>query len=161
MHLAWACEELGDLERGRALHQENLRRAQAAGNKRMEAMSLEGLAFHARLEGRTEESLALLRGSTHIVRDLGDPVWMANIFSRVAATLAAGGRAEGAAQLLSKSTALYEEIGSTIPQYVGKRNEETLNRIHTGLDADAFADAWARGRVLTEDGALDIAAAST
>ena len=155
MHLAWAFEELGDLERSRALHEENLRQARGASNKRMEAMSLEGLSWHARMEGREEESLALLRESTHIVRELSDPVWMANIFSRFAATLAAGGRAEAAAQLLSKSTALYEEIGSTIPQYVGKRNAETLIRIHTGLDADAFADAWASGRALTLEEAVD------
>jgi predicted ATPase len=155
MHLAWACEELGDLERGRALTEENLGRARNAGNKRMEAMSLEGLAFHARLEGRVEESLALLRESTQIVRDLSDPVWMSNALSRFAATLAAGGQAEAAAQLLSKSTGLYEEIGSAIPQYVRKRNEETLIRIHAGLDAGAFADAWARGRTLTLEEALN------
>jgi predicted ATPase/class 3 adenylate cyclase len=155
MQIAWACEELGDLERSRALRTENLRRAQGAGNQRMEAMSLEGLAWHARMQGRVEESLALLRESTHIVRDLSDPVWMANILSRFAATLVVGGRAEAAAQLLSKSTALYAEIGSTIPRYVGKRNEETLIRIHAGLDADAFADAWARGRALTLEEALD------
>jgi hypothetical protein len=101
------------------------------------------------------ESLTLLQESTRIVRDMGDPVWMANALSRFAATLAVGGRARAAAQLLSKSTALYEEIGSAIPRYVAMRNQETLVLIHGRLDAEAFADASVRGRALTLEEALD------
>ena len=158
MHLAWSYEELGDLERGRALHEENLRISRDSGNKRTEAMSLEALSWHARKAGRMEESLSQLHQAFQIIRDLADRVWIANIVSRFAATLAVGHRPEAAAQLLAKSTALYEEIGSSPPPYVHRRNEQTLTQIHAGLDAEAFAEAWARGRALTLEAALDIAA---
>src|SRR5438552_170717 len=158
MHLAWSYEELGDLERGRALHEENLRISRDSGNKRTEAMSLEALSWHARKAGRMEESLSQLHQAFQIIRDLPDRVWIANIVSRFAATLAVGHRPEAAAQMLAKSTALYEEIGSSPPPYVHRRNEQTLTQIHAGLDAEAFAEAWARGRALTLEAALDIAA---
>jgi len=38
--LAWACINVGDRERGRALHEENLRRARALSNERIEAITL-------------------------------------------------------------------------------------------------------------------------
>jgi uncharacterized protein HemY len=43
-HLAWVYERLGDPERARSLHEENLHRARATGNKRIEAGSSGQLA---------------------------------------------------------------------------------------------------------------------
>jgi predicted regulator of Ras-like GTPase activity (Roadblock/LC7/MglB family) len=70
--------------------------------------------------------------------------------------LARAGGAALAAQVLSSSTALMEEVGAGPPWYARIRTE-TLAVIHTQLDESAFAEAWDRGRALTADEAVALA----
>jgi non-specific serine/threonine protein kinase len=152
-NVAWMCEELGDLERGRMLGEDALRRAQASGNRRLEAMSLKGLAWHAYEGGETTKALSLLHEAYRIHRDLGERVEIGNALSAMARALALAGRGETAAQVLSASAALYEELG-TSQVWVADRDTETLAMLHDQLDDAAFDVAWAKGRELTPDEAV-------
>ena len=58
--LAWTHEELGDLERAQALHEDNLRRARATHADLIEAESLGVLAQYALNEGRIGEAVPML-----------------------------------------------------------------------------------------------------
>jgi tetratricopeptide (TPR) repeat protein len=155
-NLAWMCGELGDPERDRALHQENLVRARALGNERMEALSLSVLACYVRDDGRVEEALSMLNESYRIVRNLGDRVESADILSRFAEILASARRPTTAARLLSCSETLREEFGAG-RSWVASRNEGTLALIRAQLDETAFTEAWEQGRALTADEAVALA----
>ena len=151
------CYELGDLERARALHEDNVRRARALGNQRMEATSLGALAEYAIREGRVSDALPMLKEGTRIYRHLGERQEIAVNLCRLARALAVEGRAGTAARLLSTSQALREEIGASVPSWVADLNEETLTAVRTQLDDAAFAEAWEHGRMLTVDDAIALA----
>ncbi len=50
--------------------------------------------------------------------------------------------------MLSRSTALYEEMGASIPSYDMAERERTPDLIRRELDEAAFAEAWEQGRTL-------------
>jgi tetratricopeptide (TPR) repeat protein len=96
--LAWMCEELGDRERAQALNEDNLRRARATGNGRMEARSLSSLAAFPLGEGRFQDAFSILNEAYRIDRDSGYVADMAMDLCHFAEVLAAEGRAEAAAR---------------------------------------------------------------
>ena len=155
-HVAWMSGDLGDHARERALHEESLPRARATSNKRMESVILHNLARFARLEGRFHDAVAISNDAYRIVRDLGEPVEIADSISRFASTLAFAGKANAAVRLLSCSEALREELGVR-RSWVIKRNEETLAIVQSELDEALFAEAWEQGRTLTADEAVTLA----
>ena len=65
--LAWAYEELGDLS-GRAIHEENVRRARERGDAFIEARSLSVLATYHLDEGDIEAAIPLLVESQRLHR---------------------------------------------------------------------------------------------
>jgi hypothetical protein len=148
---------LGDRERGQALHEDNLRRARALGNEHIETSTFGALAMIAVDQGRVDDALSMLKESHRIHRDLGDPIGIVRDLSRVARVLAAVGRAETAARLLSGSMALYEELGASLRPWLAEMNEETLATIRAQLDEAAFSGAWEQGRALTADEAVALA----
>jgi non-specific serine/threonine protein kinase len=152
--LAWMCYRNGERERGRALHEDNLRRARALGNAHIEASTLGALAMIAVDEGRVDDALSMLRASHRIDRDAGDPIGGARALSRVARVLAVVGSTETAALLLSRAMALYEELGGSLRPWLAEMNDETLTTIRACLDDAAFTDAWNRGRALTPEEAI-------
>lgn len=155
--LAWMCYRLGDRERGRALHEDNLQRARAIGNEHIEASTLGALAMIAVDQGRVDDALSMLKESHRIHRDFGDPIGIARDLCRVARVLAAVGRAETAARLLSGSMALHEELGASLRPWLAQMNAETLTAVREHLDETAFAGAWEEGRALTADKAVALA----
>jgi predicted ATPase/class 3 adenylate cyclase len=157
-NLAWRYEELGDFDHARALHEDNLRRARETANERIEASTLGMLSDYARKEGRTRDALSMLRESLRIHRDVGDLLDTAVDACRFAAALAADGRAETAACLLSSIEADGERIGGR-RSMVAEMNDETLTAIQAALDEAAFAEAWRQGEELTIDEAVALALA--
>ena len=154
--LAWSCEDLGDRERSRALHVENLRHARASGNGRIEASTLGELATIAVREGRVDDALSMLKDGLRIHRHLGDLLDTAVDLCRLADILAFDGQATTAAVLLSSFEAAGEAIGARRAG-VKDLNERTLATIRTLVDDVAFAEAWERGRGLSIDAAVAFA----
>jgi len=159
-NLAWAAEELGDVARARELHAENLRRARRTDNRALEAAALDSVAGDAHQEGRYDEALDLKRQSLRISRELGDAVHTLDSLSRVAFTQALLGRASLAAELLSASLALHEEAGLPIPLYQQQRRDEIMEHLTAGLTASELDAAFARGRALDLEAAVDLALSS-
>jgi tetratricopeptide (TPR) repeat protein len=154
--LAWAVGDLGDTERAKRLLEDNLRQARAGGDEHIEATALEGLAGYAVGEGRIRDAVPMLEEAFRLTRELGDAFRIPIILSRFASILATGGRPDVAVQVLSTATALMEESGAA-PDWVAKRNEETLTAVHSKLDEAAVAEAWEEGRRLTADEAVAMA----
>jgi predicted ATPase len=155
-NLAWMTEELGDGEGARVRYEQVLREARAADNERLESLALNALARFARQSGRDDAALSMLRRSLSIRERLGEPFEVADVLSRLAHTLAHGGRAEEATPLLASSKALMASLGVTRP-WIVERDAETLDLIRARLDDGAFADAWSRGEALAVDEAVAFA----
>jgi tetratricopeptide (TPR) repeat protein len=139
---------LGDEERSRALYEDNLRRARATHNDRIEASTLGQLAMIAFDEGRVDDAASMLQASLRIHKGLGDLLDTAVDLCRFAAVLASCGRPATAACLLASFEAHGEEVG-TRRSTVTELNEATLAAIDTQLDDAAIAEAWDQGRKLT------------
>jgi predicted ATPase len=151
--LAYTQIELGEAGRGRALRERVLERARAAGDDYVEALTLGGLVRFAFAEDRLDDALSLLRESIELWFRLGELYRVALMLGRCAHALARLGESEKATQLLARSLALFEEIGSTVP-WTDPENEETLAAIHESLDDTAFAEAWKHGERLTLEEAV-------
>jgi predicted ATPase/class 3 adenylate cyclase len=160
--LALTFERSGDTKGAVALQEDNLRRERALGEGDVEAATLGELAaMYFRYEGRVEDAMAMLEEAYRIDHDNGARIGMMLDLYCFAGALAVAGRAGRAAQLLSSAEVLREEIGSGVPTFVGKMNEEmneeTLATIRAQLHEGAFAEAWEQGRKLTPDEAVALA----
>jgi predicted ATPase/class 3 adenylate cyclase len=161
--LAWSYEELGDLERARAIQEEMLRRARASGDEFLEAKALSALAQYALDEGRVDDAVLSNLEEAHRIyrgrRSHHDRYWDAILVCRFARALALEGRAAAAAQLLSCFESLVEEMraesgSALVESWVVRMNEVTLTAIRDRLDEVAIAEAWEQGRALTADEAV-------
>ena len=155
--LAWMCSELGEDDRFRSLHEDNLRRARALSNGRMAARSLASLSGIALREGRVRDALSMLKEAYQLDRDGGYIGEIALDLYDFAELLAAQGIAGTAARLLSRGEALREEIGEGLESWAAEMNEKTLTTIRAQLSAAAFDEAWEQGRALAIDEAVALA----
>jgi predicted ATPase len=154
--LAWACLELGDAERGRALHEENLQRARALGNTRVEAITLGALSTYLIEEGRLDVALPMLLESHRLHEQVDDPMQTAFDIFRFAMFLTATSTAETAATVLAAADARAADAGVELLSWdpaVGA----ILAKLREDLSQDAFQAAWERGRELTAEQAFAVA----
>ena len=155
-NLAWMAADLGDVDRERAILEENLARARAAGNKRMQVDTLENLASAALKEKRFGDASAMLRDAVHIAHDLNEPFELAIVLIHIAELLAADGNAIAATQLLSAGEAMRERTGGS-RDYVIARRDRAKAAVQARLDEAAFTVAWEEGRMLTVEQAIALA----
>jgi predicted ATPase/class 3 adenylate cyclase len=153
--LAWATAELDDLPGARALYEDALRQGRAVGNRLLESVVLGSLAWLAIREGRVRDTPSLVKQSLRIKLDLGNPLETAVGLCHAAETLAALGRPDTAARLLSSYEAVSQDIGSW--PWVNRMKDEALAIIHTKLSDAEFDTAWEEGGKLTADRAVAIA----
>ena len=146
--------ELGDLDRERRGHEEALRLARADGNERMIARTLYSLSWHAAMEGRAGDSIAMVQEAPTTYRRLGEVAEVAMGLRRFAWALAVAGRGDAAARLLSRAEALREEIGASVESWAMEMDERTLATIRADLDEEMFSQAWEQGRALAIDEAV-------
>ena len=106
------------------------------------------LGDHARARALYDESL-LLHG------ELGDRLGISQDLEGVAAMRAACGRVEPAVRLWAAAEALREEIGAPPNDPERARYEPLVAEAREALGEEAFAKAWADGRRLSPERALD------
>ena len=155
--LAWMLFELGDFPRARAVHEENLARARALGNVRIVATTLGALGEYDLREGKVGDAVPKITEAYGISRDLGHPLEMAAELCRFAWALALERRPDAAAQVLSRSLVMYEEISVAVPAWIRPMKEECLAAIRPQLDESALGAAMAKGRGMTIEDAVAVA----
>jgi predicted ATPase len=154
--LAWASLELGDDERGRALHEQNLRRARALGNIRVEAITLGALSTYQIEDGRLDIALPMLLESHRLHEQVNDPMQTAFDIFRFAMFITAADQAEVAATVLAAADARAADAGVTLTNW-DPWVREMLRKLHDRLGDDAFDAAWERGTKLTAAQAFELA----
>jgi predicted ATPase/class 3 adenylate cyclase len=158
--LAWSQESLGDLDRARAIHEENVRRARAVGDAFVEARTLATLGQYRLGAGDVDgaipffvESHRLHRGRPNLPDRYSDAV----IACRFARALALRGRPREALMLLGCWEAASAEMGVRGEEWLEEINEETTRIVGQSLDEPTGDDARNEGRKLTVDQAVTLA----
>ena len=100
----------------------------------------------------------MARQHLELGRDLGRREF-ATRFARVAYVLAHVGNETAAANVLSSSEALIDEVGAA-QAWVERLNEKTRAAAHEQLGEAAFSTAYAEGRTLTVDETFELALAA-
>lgn len=133
--------------------EEVLRRARAAGEKRMEFTVLGALAWVATSDGRPDQALALLRDA-YSLRGSVARTQVALLFARAALAHAVAGRAELAALLLGRHEAMREELGEADPAWVSEQKQEARSLIRAALDEETITRSMEAGRAMSADEAI-------
>jgi hypothetical protein len=148
--------ELGDHERARATYEDNLLRARASGNRRIEGVTLHRLGWHALDDGRIEEAVGSITASVGIARELGLMQEVAEDLYAFARARSVQGQAATAARLFAAAEAARERIGAH-RSWATEEDATTLAGIRSQLDEPAFAAASEQGRAMTLDEAVELA----
>ncbi len=122
--------------------------------------ALRDLADEALCRGDAAAALPLYRESLERWRRLGEALHVAGALLGPAAVALRAGRAEAAARLLGASEALHEAIGAVPPAELPGGLGKGADEARAALGEAAFAAAWAAGRALTPEAAIDEALAA-
>lgn len=149
-------QELGRLGEARNVLEDVVDGARAAGEERNEAAALGQLGQVTIMEGRFPAALQLLAQSLRIWSRIGDVTMAARDLRRLARVLASTDVPEAAAQILSASERIREEAAQE-ESWIQEVNQGILALIHEQLDDGVFQAAWAKGRELTVEEAVEVA----
>jgi predicted ATPase/DNA-binding SARP family transcriptional activator len=121
-------------------------------------ISLENSGFLACLQGNFPRAAALATQGLAHFRALGDDQGAAGCLEITAIAAGVQGRLERAARLFGAAAAIREAVGSAMLNAWQGEYERNVAAVRAALGEEAFAAAWALGRRLTPDQAIDYAA---
>ena len=153
--LGSVARDRGDTERAGVLLEEGLALCRELGDRRGIAWTLHNLGAVAHDRGDDGRAAALHREALGLGYDTADRSIVAACTEALAGVAVARGRAEQAARLLGAAEALREAIGSPLPPARRADYERDLAAVRAVLDEAAAAAAWAEGRALTPEQALE------
>jgi non-specific serine/threonine protein kinase len=159
--IAATLNELGEVARARgdaaqavAAYAESLRQYERLGHQQAVPRLLHNLGYVALHQGDVGGASERFRASVGRFRALGVERGVAEGLAGLAAVAATRGEAELAARLWGAAEVLHETL-DTHPWPADRREyDRALPLARAGLDAHAFAAAWAAGRALTPEAAL-------
>jgi len=150
---------LGQLDEARRWFAEAWTRSDETGNRRQRLVARSDLAHALRRSGEIDEALSEYRATIHAWRHLGNRGAIANQLESVAFIAQARGDGMRAARLLGAAEALREVADAGMLNIELAEYDVELSRLRNDMDADALARAWAAGREMTMDEAVDLALA--
>jgi predicted ATPase/DNA-binding CsgD family transcriptional regulator len=160
--IAWAFETLGEVaededEYGRAAasYQESLNLYREVGDKEGKALMARHLGRIARIQGDYGQAATLYDESLRLYKELGNKLGIAQVLEGMAALRAAYGQYEPATRLWAAAETLREEIGTPLENIERAKHEPFIAAARKALGEETFANAWAEGRELTPEQALE------
>jgi DNA-binding CsgD family transcriptional regulator len=129
--------------------------ARAIGAVPVTAAALEALGTCAREQGDQYRAARLFAESLLLVRDNGDPIVLVNALKSLGAVAAARGAAEQAARLFGATEALRERYGIELHLTERPRLARAIAPARSQLPEANFTAAWAEGRMLPVEQAID------
>jgi predicted ATPase/DNA-binding SARP family transcriptional activator/DNA-binding CsgD family transcriptional regulator len=147
----------GDYERGAALNEEAAALYRERGYKGGLEFVLDNLGWAALLQGDPERARTSYRESLMLCKELGDKWTASESLEGLACVAGVRGEAERAAKLFGVAEALREAVGSQhVPEEDALR-EPYLAASRTQLDEASWEEAWAEGRVMSMEQAIEYA----
>lgn len=177
VNLGWVALQQGDLDAAHRFSEESLSLWKQIGNRHAAAVALNNLGTVARLRGDFNAAESRAKESLQIRRELGDQLgvaWSLEAFAKLAAARAystapptqnvhgastARNQADltRAAVLFGAAETLRESGGLPLVPADRQEVEEVIARVRTALETTAFAAAWAQGRAMTPEQAMQCA----
>jgi predicted ATPase len=148
----------GELERAATLLEQALVLWRELGDKRNAANSLQSLGRVVQQRGDVIQGVALFKEALALSQEAGDRLRVASLLEGLAGT-ALVSMPERASQLLGAAEAMREALGVPVPESERKEHNRSVAAARTALGETAFAAAWAAGRALPEEEAVNEALA--
>ena len=145
----------GDEERARVLFEECLALFRELKDKGGIAWALHHLGGAVRSSGEYDRAAALLEESLAVFRELGQRPAIAVSLERLAGVAAARGEKERAAHLFGAADALRQATGSRPSPSARADAERDRADLRAVMGEQAFAAAWASGRGMTLEQAIE------
>jgi non-specific serine/threonine protein kinase len=156
-NLGVVAEQQGDNPAARRFYEESIAIAHEIGEKNMVAYALNGLAHVAYLQGDPDEAGRYYRESLVVAQEIGEKRAIAYCLEGFAKVAARYGSAAQAAYLLGAADALRGAMGAPLDGPERTELDGDLAAARGSLGAGIFDAAWAEGRTLTIEGAIELA----
>jgi tetratricopeptide (TPR) repeat protein len=157
MGLGRLASRMGDLEDARKEFDKAAEIARRMGNRRIYASCRSELAHALRQHGKFDEAIALYKMVLPIWQDFGHRAAVAHEVECLGYIASAQGQNERAARLLGAAEAIRKTINSTLNGIELVEYEKEIAALRAGLDENKMQAAWAEGRALTMDQAIEYA----
>jgi hypothetical protein len=152
--VAWS---QGDNASSRSLQEESLEIGRELGNMHGVAQSLGNLGLVAWSQGDYASARSLQEESLDIRRQLGDRRGIAFSLEAFAGHNAKEIKREKAARLWGAAERLREEIGSQLRPTDQEEHNGAVAAVRAAIGENGFAVAWAEGRIMTMEQAIEYA----
>jgi ATP/maltotriose-dependent transcriptional regulator MalT len=157
--LAVAWRDGGDIERAKRLAERGLTLSREVGERQAISAALYILATLAQAECDHERARDLLEEGLTLSAELGNEADVAHCLEGLASIAGAEGRIAHAARLWGAEEALLENIEAAVYTYVPDRSlqRSRVAAARAQLDEEAFEAAWAEGRTMPPEQAIEYA----
>jgi predicted ATPase/DNA-binding SARP family transcriptional activator/DNA-binding CsgD family transcriptional regulator len=145
----------GDYEPAKTLIEESLSLVRDLGDIWTISILLNNLGLAALHQGDYDRAADLQEESLTLRRELGDRGGVAECLEGLSGV--AGARASRAVRLWASAEAIREEIGAPLPPGHRSLHATYLTAARSQLDDAAFAEAWATGKAITQEAAIEYA----
>lgn len=147
-----------DYERAATFYSEGLVLQQKAGNRFVEGMLLLSLGVAREGQGRYDEARELYHQGLEIYHELDDKIELANALKYLSGLASLkSDKHEWAARLMGAAEALRDSVNAPVSPLEQPHYDEVVARLHAHLDESTISTAWAEGRLMTLEQALEYA----
>ena len=154
-NLGLVAYEQGDYAAARTLYEESLAAQQELGDKQGIARSLSNLGFLSCKEGKVAAARTCFVRCLHVCEELGHKPLAAYALEGFAALARTEQQSTRAAGLFGASDVLRAAIGAPLPPNNRAEIDRALADLRATLGAAAFDSAWAAGRAMTWEQAIE------
>ncbi len=147
---------LGDHARAQGRYEDSLALARELGDRLTMASLLHNLGYVALAQGDPRGASARFQESIALFRGLGDRPGVAECLAGLAGSAAAQ-QPEAAARLFGAAADLLEAVGAPMSATNRADHERSIAAARALLDQEPFEQAWAEGRTLTQEQAIEYA----
>jgi predicted ATPase/DNA-binding winged helix-turn-helix (wHTH) protein len=141
--------------------EESVARCREIGDNWAVALPLRNLGILAFHRGDCERAVGLLCESLAALREERESWFISRSLETLAEVLAMQGHHQRAARLFGAAEALRETIGASILALYRSDYDAAVSELRDQLGRDQLASAWAEGRAMTMDQAVDYALTQT
>jgi len=160
-NLGIVAEQQGDNFAARRFYEESIATAHELGEKNMVAYALNSLAHVVYLQGNPIDARRYYRESLVVGQEIGEKRVIAYCIEGIAKVAARYGNAAQAAQLLGAAEVLRQAIGAPLSGAEHSELDQDVIVTRKRLGEGNFEDAWAEGRAMPLEQALELALKET
>ncbi len=146
-----------DYQGARSLYEESLAMRRETGDRHGIAVSLHNLGMVVQHQNDHEKARTLYEESLTITVGIGDKKMIAHSVSQLTGIVRAEGHPERAVQLLGAVAALLERLGAVLDGSERSHYEQNVLILRDEMGENAFDKAFAEGRAMTLEQAIDLA----